>query len=246
MNNAVGYVRVSTEGQVKEGVSLENQEEKIRAYCGFKGFDLVDIIRDEGISGGKNAARPGFLKLLEGIEEDEIQILVLYSLERLSRDMLTLLALERLLDEYDIQLHTVEGMIDTSTPDGFMNFAMKAFLGEMERRQVKYRTKKALEYKKSQGQVTGRVPYGFSREGKNLVENPDEQMVIAIVNKFYEEEKGLTEICRELKNLGHKTRKGKDFVPMQVKRMIEDYKDVRKDKKNKLACHIKDFITSIA
>ena len=117
-------------------------------------------------------------------------------------------------------------MIDTSTPDGFMNFAMKAFLGEMERRQVKYRTKKALEYKKSQGQVTGKVPYGFSRDGKDLVENPDELKVIAIVNKLYEEEMGLTDICRELKSLGHKTRAGKDFSPMQVKRMIENYEDV--------------------
>ncbi len=111
---------------------------------------------------------------------------------------------------------------------------------------MKYRTKKALEYKKSQGQVTGKVPYGFSRDGKDLVENPDELKVIAIVNKLYEEEMGLTDICRELKSLGHKTRAGKDFSPMQAKRMIENYEDVRKNKKNKLANHIRDFIITIA
>jgi DNA invertase Pin-like site-specific DNA recombinase len=50
--------------------------------------------------------------------------------------MLTFLCLERLLDEYNVELHMVDGEIDTSTPDGFMGFAMKAFLGEMERRQA--------------------------------------------------------------------------------------------------------------
>ena len=56
--------------------------------------------------------------------------------------MLTLLAFERLLSEYDIELHTIEGQIDTSTPTGFMSYAMRAFVGEMERRQIKYRTKR--------------------------------------------------------------------------------------------------------
>ena len=58
-----------------------------------------------------------------------------------------------------------------------MNFAMKAFLGEMERRQIKYRTKKALEYKKGNGEVVGAIPYGYRREGKDLVPDLNEQAV---------------------------------------------------------------------
>ena len=103
------------------------------------------------------------------MESGEAEALVLYSLERLSRDMLTLLALERLLDEYDIELHTVEGEVNTNTPDGFVNFAMKAFLGEIEWRQVKYRTKKAMEFKKAQGSIVGSVPYGYRRLKDYLV-----------------------------------------------------------------------------
>ncbi len=246
MKKAIGYIRVSTEEQVLNGVSLDNQEERINSYCNFKGFELEEVIRDEGISGGKNSTRPGFLKLLVKIESGEIEKLVLYSLERLSRDMLTLLALERYIEEFDIELHTVEGMIDTSSPDGFMNFAMKAFLGEMERRQVKYRTKKALEYKKSQGYVTGKVPFGYSRKDKELVENPKEQEVIEIVNNLHQEGKGLTEISRILVSKGIKSRTNKKFAPQQIKRMIDDYKDVRKNKTNKVADKIKSFIVSIA
>jgi len=161
----MGYVRVSTDEQAREGISLENQKARIAAYCEYRGFTLTGIIEDAGISGGKNRARPGFIEVLNKVESGEAEALVLYSLERLSRDMLTLLALERLLDEHDIELHTVEGEVNTSTPDGFVNFAMKAFLGEMERRQVKYRTKKAMEFKKAQGSD----PFPMVTEGSRII-----------------------------------------------------------------------------
>ena len=90
---AIGYIRVSTEEQGREGVSLENQRARIEGYCSYKGFALIDIIEDAGISGGKNKTRPGFMVLLDRIESNGIDAIVLYSLERLSRDMLTLLAL---------------------------------------------------------------------------------------------------------------------------------------------------------
>lgn len=112
----MGYVRVSTDEQAREGISLENQKARIAAYCEYRGFTLTGIIEDAGISGGKNRARPGFIEVLNKVESGEAEALVLYSLERLSRDMLTLLALERLLDEHDIELHTVEGEVNTSTP----------------------------------------------------------------------------------------------------------------------------------
>ena len=50
MKKAVGYVRVSTEEQAREGVSLENQEAKIKAYCELNDFVLIEIVADEGLS----------------------------------------------------------------------------------------------------------------------------------------------------------------------------------------------------
>lgn len=243
---AIGYVRVSTEEQAKEGVSLDNQKERIRGYCSYKGFELVGIIEDVGISGGKNKARAGFVELLDRLETGEIKTVVLYSLERLSRDMLTLLALERLLDEKDIELHTVEGQVDTSTPDGWLNFAMKAFLGEMERRQVKYRTKRAMEYKKNQGAVVGSIPYGYRRNGNDLIEDPREQETVKIVNDLYRGNSKLIDICRVLKEGNIRTRNGKGFRPQQVKRIIKDYENVYHKSNTRLSQNIRQFVTAIA
>lgn len=242
---AVGYVRVSTEEQAKEGVSIENQVERIRAYSKYKGYVLQEVIKDEGVSGGKNRQRDGFVSLLNHIEENNFDALILYSLERLSRDMLTLLCLEKLLDEYEVELHTVEGEIDTSTPDGFMGFAMRAFLGEMERRQVKYRTKKAMEYKKGKGEVVGQIPYGYRREGDKLISLEDEQQVIRIVNRLYRQRKNLSSVAKRLTELGYRTRQGKYFEPQQIKRIVREYEPVYSHN-GKRAEKIRKFILSIA
>ena len=50
---ALGYIRVSTEEQAREGVSLAAQEARLRAYCTAAGLTLVDIMRDEGVSASK-------------------------------------------------------------------------------------------------------------------------------------------------------------------------------------------------
>lgn len=242
---AIGYVRVSTDKQVREGVSVENQVERIREFCERDNLDLVDIIRDEGISGGKNRTRPGFVKLLETIETDEIDAVVLYSLERLSRDMLTILSLERYLDEFDVTLYTVEGKIDTSTIDGWMSFSMKAFMGEMERRQVKSRTKKAMEHMKKNGRVVGDIPFGFKREGDLLVEIPEEQSVIAQVNDMYSRGMNLSSITKKLNRDGIMTRNGNEWDSTQVRRLIDGYKQTRKRRKTNHGETIKEFILSM-
>ena len=60
MEKAAAYIRVSTDEQARTGVSLEAQEEKLRAYCKMTGLDLVRVIREEGVSAAKPlASRPG-------------------------------------------------------------------------------------------------------------------------------------------------------------------------------------------
>jgi len=244
---AIGYIRVSTEKQAKEGVSIDNQRERIKSYCRYKDYALQEIIEDEGVSGGKNKEREGFVSLLDRIEQNEFDALILYFLERLSRDMLTLLCLERFLDEHNVELHTVEGQIDTSTPDGFISFGMRAFLGELERRQVKYRTKKAMEYKKQKGGVVGHIPYGYKRDGDSLIPDEKEQEIITLVNKLYQEKKNLAFVVKRLIELGYKARGGKNFRAEQVKRIIKDYEPVYYSHNgSKMAAEIKKFVLSVA
>lgn len=243
---AIAYIRCSTEGQAENGVSLQTQSEAIRRYAEYKGITIVEEIQDAGISGGINKARDGFMTLLDRIQAGDIEAVILFSLERLSRDMLTLLALERLLDECDVVLHTVEGEVNTASPDGFMSFAMKAFMGEMERRQVKYRTRKAMQHKKGNGQVVGSVPYGYERAGNELVPVVTEQAVIKEVNELYQAGNRLVDITTGLNEAGKLTRNGKPWTAMQVKRLISGYENRFKKSQTRIGDAARKFIEAIA
>lgn len=242
---AATYRRVSTEGQAEKGVSLANQAERMNAYALYKGFEVVAEIEDSGISGGVNKARDGFIALLDRVQAGDIDVIILYSLERLSRDMLTLLALERLLHEHDVELHTIEGQVDTSTPDGFMGFCMKAFLGEMERRQVKHRTRAAMQHKKSNGEVVGSIPYGYTREGDSLLPVVHEQSITKEVNELYQGGHRLVDICRTLNDQGKTTRGGKPWTPQQVKRLLDGYAPTFKKQTTKIGAAARQFIEAI-
>lgn len=71
--NVIGYVRVSTSGQAKEGYSLAYQQAEIRSYCQEQGWDLKHVFTDEGISGAKvdentlEVNRIGFQSLLSAL-----------------------------------------------------------------------------------------------------------------------------------------------------------------------------------
>ena len=65
MQMVVGYIRVSTTGQVEEGVSLEAQRAKIEAWCNLNDGELVAVFEDAGISGGGTAKRDGLLDALK-------------------------------------------------------------------------------------------------------------------------------------------------------------------------------------
>ena len=219
----IAYIRVSTEKQAEEGVSLEYQRAQIEAYAKYRNLILMDIVEDAGMSGGNNQRR-GFSTILSAIEAGVCEAVIVYDLSRLSRDMLTLLALERVITEAGVQLHTVEGQIDTTTPDGFMSYAMRAFLGEMERRQVKYRTKAAMQHKKSEGLRVGTVPYGSKLVGDHLEANDEEATVILEAAEEYHRSFSLTLAANHLNDMGFRTRSEKKWTAKEVSRIIPGYK----------------------
>src|ERR1035437_2165498 len=75
MKKAVGYIRVSTSEQALEGISLDNQKAKIKAYCQLNDIELVSIIEDAGKS-GKNMHREGIQELLPIIRSKSVDTLI--------------------------------------------------------------------------------------------------------------------------------------------------------------------------
>ena len=55
---AIGYVRVSTQEQATEGVSLDAQKDRLRSYCNTNGIKLIDILADEAATRSPEMAQP--------------------------------------------------------------------------------------------------------------------------------------------------------------------------------------------
>jgi hypothetical protein len=106
---AVGYVRVSTEEQVRGGVSLDAQEERVRAYCTMSGLELVSTIREEGISGGKHLdIRPGGKQLVSLVAWKKVEHVVALKLDRIFRDAEDALRQTKAWDKAGVALHLVD------------------------------------------------------------------------------------------------------------------------------------------
>jgi len=76
---AIGYIRVSTEEQAREGISLENQRAKIETYCSLNDLVLTEVIEDPGRS-GKDLNREGVQRLMDMIKGRRIDAVVVYKL----------------------------------------------------------------------------------------------------------------------------------------------------------------------
>ena len=206
---AIGYVRVSTEDQAKEGVSLDNQKSKIEAYCQLKDLELSEIVEDAGIS-AKNLKRPGVQKVLNLARKKQVDAIVVYKLDRIFRSTVDALETTKMFDKWEVSFHSIEETLDTQSAMGRFFFTLTAALAEMERRIIGERTKAALLHKRSRNEKTGGdVPFGhdLAPEGR-LVKNETEQKVIRLIRSLNRDGYSLRKICRELERGTHKTKRG--------------------------------------
>lgn len=204
---AVGYVRVSTEVQAVDGVSLEAQKAKISGWAEANGFTLLSTHVDAGISGFKTANRPGLqLAIAEACRGRSA--LVVYSLSRLARSTQDALSISDKLSKAGADLVSLSERIDTTTASGKMVFRMLAVLAEFERDLISERTTTAMAHKKANMERVGAVPYGFSMNGDTLTPFEPEQAVLTRLRAFRQSGTSYNHIAEILNREGVPTKQG--------------------------------------
>ena len=222
MKAVIGYVRVSTGGQVEEGVSLSAQKAKIRQWAELNDYEVHSIHEDAGLSGAKMAQRPG---LHEAIADACMNkgALVIYSLSRLARSTRDTLSISEKLSKAGAELVSISEKIDTTSASGKMVFRLLAVLAEFERDQVSERTKLALQHKRAEGKRISRyAPYGFdlSPDGRELQPNAGEAKVIAHIVKHRAGGRSPGWIAKRLTEKGIPTKQGRQVWSAKVVRTI--------------------------
>jgi DNA invertase Pin-like site-specific DNA recombinase len=217
MTRAIGYIRVSTDKQADQGVSLEAQQAKIKAYAQLYDLELVDIVVETGSA--KSLEREGLLKVLGRLQAGDASALVVTKLDRLTRSVADL---GKLVDDYfkDFALLSVSEQIDTRSAAGRLVLNVLASVSQWEREVIRERTSTAMQHMKKAGQYTGgQVPYGFRLEDGNLVKDLAEQRVLELVRKYRGQGLTLRTIANVLSEQGIRSRANRPFHFQAVARL---------------------------
>ncbi len=227
---AVGYIRVSTEEQAREGISLEVQEDKVKKYADLHNLDLVEVIRDEGKS-GKDLNREGIQKVISLCKDRSVDHLVVYKMDRLTRRTLDLLTLvEEVFKPNRVQFHSISEKVDTSTAQGKFFLTITGAMAQMERDLISERTREALRYKISQGENVGSPPLGFLAEDKKLLRIDGEFKVVSYVKSLKRKKLSLRQIANRLNEQGVSTKRGGSWYAGMVRYILRNgrYKQEKK------------------
>jgi len=220
MKQAIAYIRVSTEKQATEGVSLEAQEARVKAWCLVNGYELVAVFKDCGISGKKMDNRPELLKAMAAMKKG--MALVSYSLSRLARSTKDLIQISETVGKKGGDLVSLSEQIDTTTAAGKMMFQMLAVLSEFERNLTAERTATALQHKKATGQkYTNKTPYGYQAIEGRMVQVKQEAEVVAEIQASRAAGNTLQSIANNLNTRGIPTKTGKQWAPATIHYLIQ-------------------------
>ena len=186
INKAAIYIRVSTESQREEGYSIDAQKEMLTAHCISKGIKNYDYYIDGGYS-GSNIDRPELARLITDARSGLISTVLVYKLDRLSRSQKdTLFLIEDVFNPQGIDFISLNESMDTSTPLGRLMLGILSAFAQLERENIRERTRMGMRERVKSGLWPGggRVPFGYDYDKKTgiLVPNKDAKTV----EKLYE------------------------------------------------------------
>lgn len=213
----IGYVRVSTSEQAKEGHSLAAQKDKIHQYCELYDHELVWLFGDEGES-AKTTDRPGLKNALEHLRSADG--LIVTKLDRLTRSVGDFASL--IDGPFKTKaLVSVNDAIDTTTASGRLVLNVLMSVAQWEREAISERTKETLAHMKREGKRVGSVPYGWKDVEGRLVEDPKEWEVVRLARELRANGYRWYAILWMLDHQGYRSRSGAPFLVTQIKRMVQ-------------------------
>jgi len=225
MKKAVGYARVSTEEQVKEGLSLGHQKAKIQQYAELHNLELIKNIVDEGKS-GKDLNREGINEILSLIKDQKINHIIVYKMDRLTRNVADLLYLIReVFQPNKVEFHSLCERVDTETAMGKFFLLIMGGISEMERDLISERTKAVLRYKIQKLEYVGSPALGYlASTGDNKFLGIDEREQDTVKRIFYlkrYKHLSLGKIAKELNENDVKTKRGGKWYSGTIKLILD-------------------------
>ncbi len=182
------YIRVSTEEQHINGLSLPAQKKVLTEYAESNGYIIVDYYADEGISARKSMKyRNDLLRLLDDVKKDKIDMILVTKLDRWFRNIKDYNITEEILQAHNCYWKTIFENYDSSTANGQMVINIMLSVNQAECDRTSERIKAVLNYKRSIGEVTsGRCAcYGYKVVNNRLVKDDAVSHIVNDAFQYY-------------------------------------------------------------
>ncbi len=217
---AAGYIRVSQERAARNGYGLAAQEADIRKFITYKDLELVELYREEGVSGYKKD-RPALDRLLADVKAGRFDVVVFPSIDRAGRSVKDVSELDRALRQHSVDTVFLREGVDTSTPTGELFRNIMASLAEFEGHVIHERLSKGKRQKASQGgYVGGWLPYGYRNGDGRISVVPEEAKVVEQVFRWRGEGKTPHWVAARLNEQGVNTQKGGPWRASTIQGML--------------------------
>lgn len=192
------YIRVSTDEQAQQGFSIDNQKERLAAYCISQGWIDYRFYIDDGYT-GTNMDRPALRRMIRHIQEGKIKTVLVYKLDRLGRKQKDVLhLLEDVFEKNGVAFKSATEPFDTSTPLGKAMLGILAVFAQLERDTIVERTTSGRRQRIRKGMWHGgREPFGYrwNKETQTLEIVPEEAALVRGVYKRYLQGHSMSALC---------------------------------------------------
>lgn len=222
-----------------KGESIGNQielcKEYIRAHYGDDALDHLVAYEDEGFSGG-NLNRPDFKKMMAAAKERKFKAVIVYRLDRISRNISDFSSLIEELARLDIAFVSIKEQFDTGSPMGRAMMYIASVFSQLERETIAERIRDNMhELAKTGRWLGGTTPTGFESEGEEKVAVdgkkkktfklklvPQEAEIVRMIYDLFSETNSLTMTEAELMKQRIVTRNGNYFTRFSIKAILQN------------------------
>ena len=205
------YTRKSTEdGLEQEYNSLDAQYDACAAYAQsqrHEGWTLVKDRYDDGGFYGGTMDRQALKRLLVDIEEDKVDIILLYKIDRLTRSLSDFAKIVEILDKQEASFVSITQSFNTTTSMGRLTLNMLLSFAQFEREVTGERIRDKIAASKRKGiWMGGPLPLGYDVIDRKLVVNEAEAALVRHIMQRYIELNSVRDLVQELKHDGYLTK----------------------------------------
>ena len=214
------YLRISDDREGR-GLGVKRQRDDTEALVESEGFELVGVFEDNDVSAFSGSRRPAWEDLLDRVRADEIDVIVAWATDRLTRNLRDLADLIDVLQDTSATVRTVtSGDIDVATPEGEFYATVVGGIARQESRRKSARAKRKAEELAQAGKVGGGGTRPFGFEDDRITVRDVEAALVREAIKRVASGDSLTSIAHDWSQRGVTTPTGRTWKPSVLRRML--------------------------